>query len=517
MQDFSSRAEMERTEENEAEAPAPPPQPALPADGSALPPAAPTTAPTGAPTGAFGGGEASSPPALFTPMSAAPGPDTPSVATPAETAVKPLSSPSSEPAVFYPAASPLPAPATTAPPAAPASAVVPAVVQEPLAPDVPRPSAISPVLALLMGGVLACLLVGLGLFIGRRSPNMPTDSVSYGSGDLSTVSAKSGNAIVDAVRRVGPAVMNVDTTFGKEVDPEFLPDPSLGPMPRQGKGTGVVINKRLGLMLTNAHVVAGAKRIQATSRDGTRYAGRIIGSDRQSDIAVVKLSSQPPAEAKLASFKDARQLAIGQWAIAIGNPFAQANTVTVGVISAVGRSIPVPPGRSGQAAFQLTDMIQTDAAINPGNSGGPLCNINGEVIGINTAIIPFATGLGFSIPINKAKIVADQLVANRKVQHPYIGIEMKPVSEDIQKEFGMKDQDGALVTRVQKNAPAAQGKLQEGDVIRSIDGQAIRTTEDVQRLVGSKKVGDVLKLKVLRNNTVERDLTIKIGDRPDAE
>ncbi|HEX8832991.1 MAG TPA: trypsin-like peptidase domain-containing protein, partial [Abditibacteriaceae bacterium] len=328
------------------------------------------------------------------------------------------------------------------------------------------------------------------------------------------VSKQSGNAIVQAVRLVGPAVVNVDTEFGREKSGDFLPDPSGGTQPQQGKGTGVVFDTKRGLMLTNAHVVAGADKIQVTTRDGDQYTGKLLGSDRMSDIAVVVLSNKTLKQAKLAPMTDARKdLAIGEWAIAIGNPFAQANTVTVGVVSAVGRTIPVPGGKDGQS-FQLTDMIQTDAAINPGNSGGPLCNIDGEVIGINTAIIPFGTGLGFTIPINKAMAVADQLIKKGKVQHPYVGIRMLPITEAVQKDFGMKDRNGALVQGVEKGSPADKAGIQSGDVIRALDGKAIKDSDEVQRLVAKKKVGDVVKIEVLRNNSVKKTLTLKIGDRP---
>ena len=205
-------------------------------------------------------------------------------------------------------------------------------------------------------------------------------------------------AIVRAVKIVGPAVMNVDTKFGATGNKNFLPSPgSEGPI--QGKGTGFVIDSKRGLMLTNAHVVADAQNIQVTTRDGDKYTGRLLGSDRKSDIAVVQLSSKSLPQAKLAEMKNARDLSIGDWVIAIGNPFGQANTVTVGVISAVGRTIS-GPGHDGKMV-NLKDLIQTDAAINPGNSGGPLCNLRGEVIGINTAILPGATDLAFRFQSTK--------------------------------------------------------------------------------------------------------------------
>lgn len=386
--------------------------------------------------------------------------------------------------------------------------VVPVAAREPLAPDVARPAATQPLMTMLIGGVLACALIGFGMFLqSRLSHAGPLDPINY----VGTVSSESGNAIVQAVRRVGPAVLNVDTKFGKGAPLDFLPSPGAESQPREGKGTGFIFDSRRGLMLTNAHVVAGAQNIQITTRNGDVYTGRLLGSDRMSDIAVVAVSSKSLPAAKLANLKNARDLDIGQWAIAIGNPFAQANTVTVGVVSAVGRAIPVP-GRNGNP-LQLTDMIQTDAAINPGNSGGPLCNIKGEVIGINTAILPMGQGLGFTIPINKAKAVADSLLKNGgKV--PYIGIRMEPVTDAIKTEFGLKDKLGVLVRATEPGSPAAQAKLEPGDVIRAIDGKTIKAAENIQELVRTKKVGDILKVDILRNSTVKRTLTLKIGSRP---
>lgn len=393
----------------------------------------------------------------------------------------------------------------------PAHGVAPLPVREPIAPDVTRTAATQPLMTMLIGGVLACALIGFGMFLqSRLSHNGPVDPINY----VGTVSSESGNAIVQAVRRVGPAVLNVDTKFGKGAPLDFLPSPGAESQPREGKGTGFIFDSRRGLMLTNAHVVAGAQNIQITTRDGDVYSGRLLGSDRMSDIAVVAVSSKSLPAARLANLKNARDLDIGQWAIAIGNPFAQANTVTVGVVSAVGRAIPVP-GHNGNP-LQLTDMIQTDAAINPGNSGGPLCNIRGEVIGINTAIYGIGTGLGFSIPINKAKAVADQIITQGHVSHPYIGIKMQAVTDALQTDLGLKDRYGALVQAVEPKSPAARAQLQVGDVIHAVDRQKMKSGEDVQRYISGKAVGDVVKIDILRNSTVKKTLSLKIGDRPDS-
>jgi S1-C subfamily serine protease len=378
---------------------------------------------------------------------------------------------------------------------------------EPMAPDVPRPPAYAPIVWMVTGGIMMLVAFALGM------------ALQAGRGGSGGVSTDSGDAIVQAVQHVGPAVMNVDTTFGVSKSSEFLPMPGMGDQPLEGKGTGVVIDSAGGLMLTNAHVVTNpmtgdrAKTIQVTTRDGKKYRGSVLGSDRDSDIAVVRLETKQLPAARLAGFTDESQLPIGQWVIAIGNPYAQANTVTVGVISAVNRTIPVPDPRT-RRPHTLKEMIQTDAAINPGNSGGPLCNIHGEVIGINTAIYGIGTGLGFAIPINKAKAIAQQLIANGKILHPYAGLNAESITKDLQADYGLKDASGALITGVTPNSPAAQAQLKEGDVIRSIDGKEIKSRDDLKAYIDSRKVGDVLKVKVLRNGAVPVDAQLKVIDRP---
>ena len=383
---------------------------------------------------------------------------------------------------------------------------------EPDAVTAPRPGALAPLSALLLGGVLSCLLVGGGFLLGGRGRGV-LDPVQQISGGYGSVNSDSGNAIVEAVKRVGPAVMNVDTTFGDGGSAQTLPDPN-DTGARVGKGTGVVIDSKQGLMLTNAHVVAGAASIKVTASDGKKYSGRLVGADPSNDIALVKLSNRNLPQARLAEFTDSKQLRIGEWAIAIGNPFAQENTVTVGVISAVGRQVgPAPmPGKPGESIL-LTDMIQTDAAINPGNSGGPLCNIRGEVIGINTAILPLGQGLGFTIPINKAKAVAQTLLRNGgKV--PYIGILMHAIDAETKKEFALKESKGIFVERVLEGSPAARAGLQNGDVIIKANGQAVSEAEAMQKVVRSRKIGDVVQLEISRSGK-RRTLSMKIAAKAD--
>lgn len=357
---------------------------------------------------------------------------------------------------------------------------------------------------MLVGGVLACALLGTGIVLGRATKG---DSVIGG------VNAESGNAITEAVKEIGPAVMNVDTTFGTTTAADYLPRPGESG-PRRGAGTGFIINSKQGLMLTNAHVVADAKKIQVTTRDGHKTTGRVLGFDRESDIAVVVVEDKNLPQAHLATFTDAKKLAIGQWTIAIGNPYQNANTVTVGVLSAVGRTLPVPPSEEGKA-FKLTDMMQTDTAINPGNSGGPLCNIKGEVIGINTAILPFAQGLGFSIPIYKAKAIADEIIKKGKVEHPSMGIEYVPITDALKQELGLSDKKGALIRGIQSDSAAAKAGIQSGDVLRKIDGKDIVTEADLAKILKGKKVGDSVQVEVLRNNSVKKTVTLKLQDRKD--
>lgn len=375
--------------------------------------------------------------------------------------------------------------------------------------DPPRAAgATNAVLAMLAGGVLACLLLGGGILIGRGSKGDAMGAVIGNGG----VNADSSNAITQAVAEVGPAVMNVDTTWGGASGASFLPDPGESG-PRQGAGTGFIIDSKRGLMLTNAHVVADAKKIQVTTRDGLKTTGHVLGFDRESDIAVVVVDNKHLPQARLADFTDSKKLAIGQWTIAIGNPYQNANTVTVGVLSAVGRKLPVPTSERGKA-FDLTDMMQTDTAINPGNSGGPLCNIKGEVIGINTAIIPFGQGLGFSIPIYKAKAIAGQIIAHGKVEHPDMGIVYVPVTDVLQKEMALSDKKGVFINGVDDNSPAGKAGLQSGDVLRKIDGHDINTEADVTKALKGKKVGDSIQLEIMRNNALKKAATIKLRDRP---
>ena len=445
-----------------------------------------------------------------------------------------------------PDASPTAAPAATAPqssedaptkiepiaqtPAAPVmqsvpqSALQPADHVETLAPEPARAgSATNPLLAMLVGALLSCALIGGGIAIGRQSASGAGTSVLPGGGKAATVTNPEEGPLVSAVKTLGPTVMNVDTTFGappkkKKGDDTFLPTPGgsgqeLPPEGGQGKGTGFIIDSKNGYMLTNAHVVAGAKKVQVTTPDNRKINGKVRGYDRETDIAVVVVDDKKLPQAKLASFKNPKELDIGQWTIAIGNPFGQENTVTVGVLSAVGRTLPVPPN-SGRDAFDLKDMMQTDTAINPGNSGGPLCNARGEVIGINTAILGVGQGLGFSIPISRAMNIANQIIKNGKVLHPWVGVAVKPIFPDLKADLGLPDTNGGFVGDIEPNSPAQKAGLKEGDVIRSVGGAKAKTNKDVIAQIKKAKVGDKLKFEILRNAKDKLTIEVPVGDEP---
>ena len=423
-----------------------------------------------------------------------------------------------------PAETPIQTPTETPPylPGAPTPSRPPQAHVETIAPEPARAaSATNPLLAMLVGALLSCAMIGGGIAIGRNSAGASGGVLPTGKGAGTVVNPDEGPLVI-AVKELGPSVMNVDTTFGaapkkKKKDDTFLPPPgsenSGPPEGAQGKGTGFIIDSKHGYMLTNAHVVAGAKKVQVTTPDGRKISGKVRGYDRESDIAVVIVDDKTLPQVKIAQFKNPKELDIGQWTIAIGNPFGQENTVTVGVLSAVGRKLPVPP-EAGRDAFELTDMMQTDTPINPGNSGGPLCNARGEVIGINTAIIPFGQGLGFTIPISKAMQKADEIIKNGKVAHPYIGVSIRPIFPDLKADLGLPDTNGGFVGGIEPNSPAAKSGLKENDVIRGVNGVATKSDKAVVDEIKKGKVGDKLKLDVLRGGKDKQTIEVTVGDDP---
>ena len=272
---------------------------------------------------------------------------------------------------------------------------------------------------------------------------------------------------------------------------------------RPGLGSGVMIDKR-GLVLTNFHVVKGADEILIRFSDKREYRGQILGTDPKTDLAVVRF--KPDHEVTVATLGDSYALRVGEWAIAIGNPFGLDQTVTVGVISATGRS------DVGLATYE--NFIQTDASINPGNSGGPLVNLRGQVIGVNTAIVAAGQGIGFAIPINMVKRVVEQLVDKGKVVRGWLGVALQPLSLDLAQSLGLSGINGAVVGSTIAGSPAAQAGLQQGDVIVAYDKVPVEDYRHVQRLVAETQVGKSVTLQIVRKKT-KIDVPITIAELPD--
>ncbi len=335
-----------------------------------------------------------------------------------------------------------------------------------------------------------------------EEPQLPTVA-------LAPPAQSNPNFIADAVNRVGAAVVRIDADNSEMELPEGLENPFFRrffgdemPLPepfQQGTGSGFIISGD-GRIITNAHVVEGASKVTVTLTDGRTFEGAVVGIDRVTDVAAVKIDATDMPAVVLGRTEG---LSPGQWAIAIGNPLGLDNTVTAGIISALGRSsseVGIPDKR--------VQFIQTDAAINPGNSGGPLLNDQGEVIGMNTAIRKDAQGLGFAIPVETFNRIAQQLFEDGEVQHPYLGIQMVLLTPEIRDrinaegEIGVKvdAEDGVLIVRVLEDTPAATGGLKAGDIIERVNGNPVTTPADVQAAVDAGEIGQPLDVEIQRGN-----------------
>ena len=329
--------------------------------------------------------------------------------------------------------------------------------------------------------------------------------------------------VADAVRRVGPAVVRIDTertTARTAFDPTILDpllrdlfgDPS-GSLRERGQGSGVVIDAGRGLVLTNAHVVESVDSVFVTLADGRQLDGAVVGADPVTDLAVVRIASRPNVAS--APLGDSEALEVGDWAIALGSPYGLQRTVTLGIVSGLHRDI-----NSLGFADKRLDLIQTDAAINPGNSGGPLINAEGEVIGINTLVRSGpGAGLGFAIPVNLAKRVAAQLADGGQVVHPYLGLQLVPLTARVARDnnrdpdalLQLPERDGALVQRVIPESPAEKAGLRRGDLVVRIAQQTVATPSALLQQVEKSEVGQLLPLTVVRG---QRELELSI--RPEA-
>ncbi len=354
----------------------------------------------------------------------------------------------------------------------------------------------------------------------------PTGPAATGGGLSAPRAGAEHSFVAAAARRVSPAVVRIDTERDvprQSFDPAMLDpllrdlfgDPS-GSMRERGQGSGVVIDGRRGLILTNAHVVDGADSVEITLADGRQLDGSVVGADPVTDLAVVRVSRR--GDLSEAPLGDSEALEVGDWAIALGSPYGLERTVTLGIVSSLHRDI-----NSLGFSDKRLDLIQTDAAINPGNSGGPLINAGGEVIGINTLVRSGpGAGLGFAIPINLARKVAGQLAEGGKVIHPYLGLQLVPLTARVAKEnnrdpdalLRLPERDGALVQKVLPESPAESAGLKRGDLVVAIAGEPVLTPAALLQAVERAEVGQPLSLKVVRGQK-ELQLSISPAALPD--
>ena len=328
------------------------------------------------------------------------------------------------------------------------------------------------------------------------------------------------NSIADIAKRVGPAVVNIDTVRMVKTQSPSFEDPIFRrffggefeefrrTIPQKGTGSGFIINQE-GYVFTNEHVVRKADKIKVTLSDGREFIGEVIGSDVTSDMAIVKIQADHLPTVTLGN---SDKLRVGEIVIAIGNPYGLQQTVTMGVVSAKGRSIP-----AGTGGHTYRNFIQTDTAINPGNSGGPLLNIKGEVVGINTAIIPYAQGIGFAIPINIAKRNIDDLINLGKVRRSWLGVYIQEVTPEIAKQFGLpEDTNGVLVGDVIKDSPAEESGIERGDIIVRVNDEEVNSPGELQDKVRSIEIGEKANVEVVRDGK-EISFVVKIGEMPTLE
>ncbi len=319
-------------------------------------------------------------------------------------------------------------------------------------------------------------------------------------------------SLAPMLREVTPAVVNISTFARVQRYNPLLQDPFFRrffDVPEQpsnrrravSAGSGVIVDAKQGYVLTNHHVVANADEIQVTLADGRNVPATLVGSDQQVDLAVLRIEAEGLSQLKMA---DSSELQVGDFVVAIGNPFGLGQTVTSGIISAL--------GRSGLGIYGYEDFIQTDASINPGNSGGALVNLNGELIGINSAIIAPAggnVGIGFAIPTEIASVVMEQLIQHGEVRRGTLGVAFQDMTPELAEAFGLDMSDGAVIAQVLEGGSADQAGLQAGDIIVRVDGRPIRTGADLRNRIGLKPVGQQMEIEYYRQGKLQRtDATI---------
>jgi len=375
--------------------------------------------------------------------------------------------------------------------------------------------------ASLLTGCALCMIAGAGIGVAIEKPlNGRTVAVA-----ASTEAVRTLPNFAELAKRVGPSVVNVSTTqlrrMAEDVPSPFGEDDPRndllerffggriprGPQRQNGLGSGFIIDSN-GTILTNYHVVNDAQKISVTVSDGKTYDAKVVGKDQKSDIAVIKIDAGRALPA--VTLGDSDRLEVGEWVMAIGNPFGLDHTVTSGIVSAKGRQIGAGP---------YDNFIQTDASINPGNSGGPLLNLRGEVVGINTAIFSQSggnIGIGFAIPSNSVKDLLPQLRDKGKVVRGYVGATVQKISPEIAESLGLKQTGGALVADVVKGGPAEKAGLKVGDVIVEFDKKVIKDSADLPAAVARVSPGTSVQLKIAREGK-QISLPITVGEMKESE
>ena len=332
------------------------------------------------------------------------------------------------------------------------------------------------------------------MLMGRVGTSLAAVPMTPGDGVVPT--------LAPMIEHVVPGVVNISTRTRIRVqenplmrDPFFRQFFDIPNVPRereeQSLGSGVIVDAKRGYILTNNHVIAKADEISVTLRDGRKYKAKLVGTDPASDIAVIHIEADNLTAVALG---DSGQLRVGDFVVAIGNPFGLGQTVTSGIVSAL--------GRSGLGIEGYEDLIQTDASINPGNSGGALVNLQGQLVGINTAIVGPSggnVGIGFAIPVNMARQVMAQLIEYGEVRRGQLGVYIQDLTPELAKALGVRQERGAVVTQVAPNSPAAKAGLKTGDVVVKVDGNAVTNASDLRNTVGLMRIGQTVTLDILRD------------------
>ena len=368
--------------------------------------------------------------------------------------------------------------------------------------------------AALLGGVVA---VGLGQTFDSGSTTTVIREIQSGTTEPAAFPANGGKKISDIYEGAKHGVVQVTST-------SVVSNSFFGAQEQQAQGSGFVIDKD-GHVVTNYHVVEGAKKVQVSFSDEEQMDARVVGSDPSTDIAVLKIQGAMSRSLTPLALGDSSVVKVGDAVVAIGNPFGLERTVTAGIVSALQRRIQAPNG------FQIDEVIQTDAAINHGNSGGPLLNANGDVIGVNAQIETESggnVGIGFAIPIDTVKDVAGQLIKEGKVEHAYLGVELTTITSDLASNLRVPVDKGVLIQHVRDGSPAADAGLKGGttqvvlagqtfwlggDVVTKVDGQAVETSDQLASVVTSKQPGDSLDLEVHRGQET-LNVKVELGRQP---